>query len=79
MTLSKFGGYWKFGASRIHHFQVDNVLTVDGDLNFEDARKLFYLEQCIKESLRVYAVAEVTGRLLLRDSEIKGLFLSKGL
>ena len=63
----------------IRHFQVDNVLTVDGDLNFEDVSKLVYLEQCIKESLRVYTVAESTGRLLLRDCEIKGLFIPKGL
>ena len=49
------------------------------DLEYEDLNKLAYLEQCIREILRVYSVAQDTYRESLDCVTIDGLAIPKGI
>ena len=49
------------------------------DLEYEDLNELEYLEQCIKETLRIYSVVQDTFRQSLDSVTIDGLTVPKGI
>ena len=68
-----------FSLSVSQYFlQVDKVYNGRTDLEYEDLNKLVYLEQCIRETLRIYSVAQDTHRESLDSVTIDGLTVPKG-
>jgi cytochrome P450 len=57
--------------------EVDRVLE-GREPEWEDLHKLKYMDAVLKESLRFYNTAPVTGRLTTKDVEFKGSVIPKG-
>ncbi|XP_078516276.1 cholesterol 24-hydroxylase-like isoform X2 [Lissotriton helveticus] len=53
--------------------EVDEVIGWKRDIDYEDLGKLQYLTQVLKETLRLYATAPVTMRLLENETVIEGV------
>ncbi|XP_014204295.1 cytochrome P450 4C1-like [Copidosoma floridanum] len=59
--------------------EINEVLEVtDGKLRMEDLPKLSYLEQCVKESLRLYPGVPFISRSVTRDLQLKNYLIPKG-
>ena len=59
--------------------QVEEVYGEKEELEYEDLNKLVYLEQCIKETLRLHPPAQMTQRTNNKSDEtVEGLYLPKG-
>ena len=50
----------------------------DNELTWEKLEKLQYMENVIKESLRLHSPADIVGRVALSDVEIGGYLVPKG-
>ena len=48
------------------------------DLTWEKVDKMHYLENVVKESLRLHSPADITSRVALSDAEIGGHFVPAG-
>ena len=60
-------------------FQVTEVYGSKDILDYDDLNKLVYLEQCIKECLRMHPPAQMTSRVChTSDETVEGLFIPKG-
>ena len=58
---------------------MDGVFSDGDDIEYGDINnKLTYLEQCVKETLRVYSVAEVTLRVVQAGVFVADLILPRG-
>jgi len=58
--------------------EVKAVFLDDDKLTREKLEKLQFLENVLKESLRIHSPAPVTGRVSISDVEIGGYFIPKG-
>ena len=60
-------------------YQVDAVFGDKEKLTMEDSNKLLYLEQCIKEALRIHPPAQATVRVNWNeDADVDGLLIPQG-
>ena len=58
--------------------EVQSTVSSDDDLTWEKLEKMQYMENVIKESLRLHSPAYVTGRVAISDVEIGGYFIPGG-
>jgi len=58
--------------------EVQSTVSNDDDLTWEKLEKMQYMENVIKESLRLHSPAYVTGRVAISDVEIGGYFIPGG-
>jgi cytochrome P450 family 3 subfamily A len=59
---------------------VDEVFGEKDGLTFEDSNKLVYLEQCIKETMRIHPPAQATLRINWHEEvTVNDLLIPKGL
>ena len=58
--------------------EVEKAFSDEGELTWEKLEKLQFLENVIKESLRLHPPADVTSRVALSDVEIGGYFVPRG-
>ena len=58
--------------------EVKEALSDEEELTWEKLEKLQFLENVIKESLRLHPPADVTSRVTLSDVEIGGYFVPRG-
>ncbi|XP_015127504.1 cytochrome P450 4C1 [Diachasma alloeum] len=47
-------------------------------ITISEVKSMHYLQQCIKESMRLYTVAPLIGRKILEDTKLKDYFLPRG-
>ncbi|XP_042175115.1 cholesterol 24-hydroxylase-like [Oncorhynchus tshawytscha] len=58
--------------------EVDDVLGMKQEINFDDLGKMTYLSQVLKETLRLYPTALVTSRFISNDIVINGIPIPAG-
>ena len=58
--------------------EIEAAFPDEEELTWEKLEKLQYLENVVKESLRVHPPADITGRVALSDVEIGGYFVPSG-
>ncbi|XP_068711405.1 cytochrome P450 4c21-like [Montipora foliosa] len=58
--------------------EIEAAFPDDEELTWEKLEKLQYLENVVKESLRVHSPADITSRVALSDVEIGGYFVPAG-
>ncbi|XP_008280213.1 cytochrome P450 46A1.2 [Stegastes partitus] len=58
--------------------EVDDVVGMKQDISYDDLGKLGYLNQVLKETLRVYPTAPGTSREIVEDMIIDGIYIPGG-
>ena len=58
--------------------EVEAAFGDTDDLTWEKVDKMHYLENVVKESLRLHSPADITSRVALSDAEIGGHFVPAG-
>lgn len=58
--------------------EVEAAFGDSDDLTWEKVEKMHYLENVVKESLRLHSPADITSRVALSDAEIGGHFVPAG-
>ena len=59
--------------------EVKGILdSSDQEISLEDLNRMKYLEQCIKEALRMFPVVPIIGREIQEETNINGYILPKG-
>ena len=56
-------------------FSADNP---DRDVTTEDINRMKYLDQCIKETMRMFPVVPLIGRVVPEDTQIGDFLVPKG-
>ncbi|KAE9551485.1 hypothetical protein FO519_005305 [Halicephalobus sp. NKZ332] len=61
------------------HEEVKGILdSSDQEITLEDLNRMRYLEQCIREALRMFPVVPIVGRVIQEETNINGYIIPKG-